>query len=104
MVEVELASAEIPREHCGAAVPENSYNLKPRSARSHVTVQGTLRLSFSYLQISNENSVESNASDDGDWEFLQTSNSANRSRPPSPLPTGRFLVFKCCLLSPSRLC
>lgn len=86
MVEIDLAQVRIPHELIGIPIPEASYILSVRSHRSYSSVQGSVRLSLSYVTDSTQPPAEqSSVNDDGDWEQL----SANRQGATS-LPEGNI--------------
>ncbi|KAK6106270.1 HECT-domain (ubiquitin-transferase) family protein [Brugia pahangi] len=88
MVEIDLAQIHIPHELVGLSVLEASYILSARSHRFYSSVQGSVRLSLSYVTDSTQPAADhSSANDDGDWEQLRTSNLTNRQGSTS-LPEG----------------
>uniref|UniRef100_A0A0R3RRE6 E3 ubiquitin-protein ligase n=1 Tax=Elaeophora elaphi TaxID=1147741 RepID=A0A0R3RRE6_9BILA len=88
MVEIDLAQVRIPHELIGIPIPEASYILSARSHRSYSSVQGSVRLSLSYITDSAQSTAEQNsANDDGDWEQLSANNLTNRQGSTS-LPEG----------------
>ncbi|EFO21356.1 Nedd4-PD [Loa loa] len=88
MVEIDLAQVRIPHELIGIPIPEASYILSARSHRSYSPVQGSVRLSLSYVTNSTHPAMEQNSTnDDGDWEQLSPNCLANRQVPIS-LPEG----------------
>uniref|UniRef100_A0A1I8EB09 E3 ubiquitin-protein ligase n=1 Tax=Wuchereria bancrofti TaxID=6293 RepID=A0A1I8EB09_WUCBA len=79
MVEIDLAQIHIPHELVGLPILETSYILSARSHRFYSSVQGSVRLSLSYVTDSAQPASEqSSANDDGDWEQLSANNLANR--------------------------
>ncbi|XP_058825879.1 E3 ubiquitin-protein ligase Nedd-4-like isoform X2 [Topomyia yanbarensis] len=68
---VELPLSQLPKETAdGAPIPNKSYPLRPRSARSKV--RGQLDLYHAYVQ-------DLNASGETDWEIIETNNSISSS-------------------------
>lgn len=87
MVEIDLAQVRIPYELIGIPIPEASYILSARSHRSFSSVQGSVRLSLSYVTNSTQLATDNRSTnDDGDWEQLNN-NFASRQGP-SSLPEG----------------
>lgn len=90
MVEIDLAQVRIPHELIGIPIPEASYILSVRSHRSYSSVQGSVRLSLSYVTDSTQPPAEqSSVNDDGDWEQLSANSLANRQGATS-LPEGNI--------------
>ncbi|CAG9534504.1 unnamed protein product [Cercopithifilaria johnstoni] len=88
MVEINLAHVRIPHELFGIPIPEASYILNARSHRSYSSVQGSVRLSLSYVTDSTQQATEqSPTNDDSDWEQLSGNNLASRQGP-TCLPEG----------------
>ncbi|KAL3998524.1 HECT-domain (ubiquitin-transferase) family protein [Acanthocheilonema viteae] len=88
MVEIDLAQVRIPHELIGIPIPEASYILTARSHRFYSSVQGSVRLSLSYVTDSIRPATEQNSThDDGDWEQL-SSNSLTSRQGPTSLPEG----------------
>uniref|UniRef100_A0A915Q3I1 E3 ubiquitin-protein ligase n=1 Tax=Setaria digitata TaxID=48799 RepID=A0A915Q3I1_9BILA len=86
MVEIDLAQVRIPHEFIGIPIPEASFILSARSHRSY-SVQGSARLSLSYITNSTQPSAEQNSTDDSGWEQLGANMLAIRQGPTS-LPEG----------------
>ncbi|KAM3720357.1 E3 ubiquitin-protein ligase NEDD4-like [Dirofilaria immitis] len=79
MVEIDLAQVRIPYELTGISIPEASYILSARSHRTYSSVQGSVRLSLSYVTNSTQPIAEQgSANDDGDWEQLNTNSLISR--------------------------
>ncbi|VDK45621.1 unnamed protein product [Anisakis simplex] len=102
MIEIQLSHANITRERSGLPIAEESYVLRPRSARSRV--YGSVFLSLSWISTNHGSSPsESSSSGGDDWELLNTSTGesnssctqqqqqtvqAEQAQPSSPLPPG----------------
>ncbi|XP_046867707.1 E3 ubiquitin-protein ligase Nedd-4 isoform X2 [Drosophila willistoni] len=84
---VELTLVNLPTEQEGRTIGDQSYTLRPRSAKSRI--KGTLRIYHAFIRETREQSSEpSSNNSDGEWEHVEASNSAETTAQPHPFPTG----------------
>ncbi|XP_068142524.1 E3 ubiquitin-protein ligase Nedd-4 isoform X7 [Drosophila tropicalis] len=84
---VELTLVNLPTEQEGRTIGDQSYTLRPRSAKSRI--KGTLRIYHAFIRETREQSSEpSSNNSDGEWEHVEASNSVETSAQPHPFPTG----------------
>ncbi|XP_017018362.1 E3 ubiquitin-protein ligase Nedd-4 isoform X13 [Drosophila kikkawai] len=86
---VELTLVNLPTEQEGRTIGDQSYTLRPRSAKSRI--KGTLRIYHAFIRETREQSEPSsgNSNSDGEWEHVEATNaSGETSAQPNPFPTG----------------
>nr|NP_001261991.1 Nedd4, isoform M [Drosophila melanogaster]AGB94684.1 Nedd4, isoform M [Drosophila melanogaster] len=83
---VELTLVNLPTEQEGRTIGEQSYTLRPRSAKSRI--KGTLRIYHAFIRETREQSEPSSGNSDGEWEHVEATNAGETSAQPHPFPTG----------------
>ncbi|XP_043649547.1 E3 ubiquitin-protein ligase Nedd-4 isoform X15 [Drosophila teissieri] len=83
---VELTLVNLPTEQEGRTIGDQSYTLRPRSAKSRI--KGTLRIYHAFIRETREQSEPSSGNSDGEWEHVEATNAGETSAQPHPFPTG----------------
>ncbi|XP_037723156.1 E3 ubiquitin-protein ligase Nedd-4 isoform X21 [Drosophila subpulchrella] len=83
---VELTLVNLPTEQEGRTIGDQSYTLRPRSAKSRI--KGTLRIYHAFIRETREQSEPSSGNSDGEWEHVEATNAGETSSQPHPFPTG----------------
>ncbi|XP_052845304.1 E3 ubiquitin-protein ligase Nedd-4 isoform X4 [Drosophila gunungcola] len=83
---VELTLVNLPTEQEGRTIGEQSYTLRPRSAKSRI--KGTLRIYHAFIRETREQSEPSSDNSDGGWEHVDATSANETSAQPHPFPTG----------------
>ncbi|XP_032574166.1 E3 ubiquitin-protein ligase Nedd-4 isoform X15 [Drosophila sechellia] len=83
---VELTLVNLPTEQEGRTIGEQSYTLRPRSAKSRI--KGTLRIYHAFIRETREQSEPSSGNSDGEWEHVEATNAGETYAQPHPFPTG----------------
>ncbi|XP_016955621.1 E3 ubiquitin-protein ligase Nedd-4 isoform X17 [Drosophila biarmipes] len=83
---VELTLVNLPTEQEGRTIGDQSYTLRPRSAKSRI--KGTLRIYHAFIRETREQSEPSSGNSDGEWEHVEASNAGETLSQPHPFPTG----------------
>ncbi|XP_017072051.1 E3 ubiquitin-protein ligase Nedd-4 isoform X11 [Drosophila eugracilis] len=81
---VELTLVNLPTEQEGRTIGDQSYTLRPRSAKSRI--KGTLRIYHAFIRETREQSEPSSGNSDGEWEHVEATNSVESSAQPYPFP------------------
>ncbi|XP_017111851.1 E3 ubiquitin-protein ligase Nedd-4 isoform X14 [Drosophila elegans] len=83
---VELTLVNLPTEQEGRTIGDQSYTLRPRSAKSRI--KGTLRIYHAFIRETREQSEPSSDNSDGGWEHVDATSANETSAQPHPFPTG----------------
>ncbi|XP_017058975.1 E3 ubiquitin-protein ligase Nedd-4 isoform X15 [Drosophila ficusphila] len=83
---VELTLVNLPNEQEGRTIGDQSYTLRPRSAKSRI--KGTLRIYHAFIRETREQSEPSSGNSDGEWEHVEATNAGETSAQPHSFPTG----------------
>ncbi|XP_044570483.1 E3 ubiquitin-protein ligase Nedd-4 isoform X9 [Drosophila ananassae] len=83
---VELTLVNLPTEQEGRTIGEQSYTLRPRSAKSRI--KGTLRIYHAFIRETREQSEPSSGNSDGEWEHVEANSSGETSAQPHPFASG----------------
>ncbi|KQS44040.1 E3 ubiquitin-protein ligase Nedd-4 isoform X9 [Drosophila erecta] len=83
---VELTLVNLPTEQEGRTIGDQSYTLRPRSAKSRI--KGTLRIYHAFIRETREQSEPSSSNSDGEWEHVEATNAGETSAQPHPFPSG----------------
>ncbi|XP_016986055.1 E3 ubiquitin-protein ligase Nedd-4 isoform X14 [Drosophila rhopaloa] len=87
---VELTLVNLPTEQEGRTIGDQSYTLRPRSAKSRI--KGTLRIYHAFIRETREQSEPSSDNSDGGWEHVDATSAVETSAQPYPynnsFPTG----------------
>ncbi|XP_043065572.1 E3 ubiquitin-protein ligase Nedd-4 isoform X4 [Drosophila bipectinata] len=83
---VELTLVNLPTEQEGRTIGEQSYTLRPRSAKSRI--KGTLRIYHAFIRETREQSEPSSGNSDGEWERVEADSAGETNAQPHPFASG----------------